>query len=68
MADPIVIFSSSNGLNNKIDPVRLPYDPDTGVQDLAVPQGVIGVKSDYVKHVRWWAPVRRAAFSMNEDR
>ncbi len=30
------MFSGSSGLNVKIDPVRLPYDPETGVQDLAV--------------------------------
>ena len=40
MAEPLNIFAGSSGLNNKVDPARLPYDPDTGVQDLAVAYNV----------------------------
>lgn len=36
MADPITIFSGSSGLNVKVDPARLRFDPETGVMDLAV--------------------------------
>jgi hypothetical protein len=36
MAKPILAFSASSGLNVKVDPARLPYNPKTGVQDLAV--------------------------------
>ena len=36
MAKPITIFRASSGLNVNIDPVRLPFDPQTGVTDLAV--------------------------------
>ncbi len=34
------IFSASNGLNTKIDPARILFDPETGVQDLAVAYNV----------------------------
>lgn len=34
------MFSGSNGLNVKIDPARLRYDPSSGVQDLAVAYNV----------------------------
>ena len=36
MSDPITIFTGSTGLNVEVDPVRLPFDKETGVQDLAV--------------------------------
>ena len=36
MPDPITIFRRSNGLNVKTDPTRIPYDPSTGIEDLAV--------------------------------
>lgn len=32
---PIPIFSGSNGLNTKIDPVRIRFDPKTGISDLS---------------------------------
>lgn len=35
MAQKITIFRGSTGLNNKIDPARLKFDPDTGVQDFS---------------------------------
>jgi len=31
----INIFKGSTGINNKIDPVRLKFDPKTGIQDMA---------------------------------
>ena len=34
MAKPIPIFRASTGLNVKVDPVRIPYDPQTGISDL----------------------------------
>lgn len=40
MADLIPIFTGSIGLNTSLDPVRLPFNPDTGVQDLAVAYNV----------------------------
>lgn len=36
MAQPIVIFRGSNGLNVKLDPARIRFDPDVGLADLAV--------------------------------
>jgi len=36
MPEPITIFRGSNGLNVKTDPTRIPFDPGTGIQDLAV--------------------------------
>lgn len=36
MAEPIVIFRGSSGLNIKADPVRIQFDQQTGIQDLAV--------------------------------
>jgi hypothetical protein len=44
----INIFTGSSGLNIKIDPARLPYDPETGVQDLAV---AVNVDHDYTGRV-----------------
>lgn len=35
MAKTIPIFKGTSGINNKIDPVRLRYNSETGVQDLA---------------------------------
>jgi hypothetical protein len=34
--NPITIFSEANGLNTKVDPRRIRFDPATGVTDLAV--------------------------------
>jgi len=34
------VFSGTTGLNTKIDPVRLKYEPETGVQELAVAYNV----------------------------
>lgn len=36
MSKPITIFTGTNGLNTKVDPVRLHFNKKTGVQDLAV--------------------------------
>ena len=36
MAQPITIFRGSAGLNVKVDPARLPFSAETGIQDLAV--------------------------------
>jgi hypothetical protein len=41
MARTMSVFKGSTGLNTKVDPVRLPYDPRTGVQDLAVAYNVV---------------------------
>lgn len=35
MPEPITIFRGSNGLNVKTDPVRIAFDPASGIQDLA---------------------------------
>ena len=40
MAKPLTVFRGSAGLNNKVDPVNLHYDPDTGVSELAVAYNV----------------------------
>jgi hypothetical protein len=40
MTETVNIFSGSNGLNTRTDPARLSFDPDTGVQDLAVAYNV----------------------------
>ena len=34
------LFSATTGLNTKVDPVRLPYNPETGIADLAVAYNV----------------------------
>ena len=36
MANIINLFKATTGLNNKIDPVRLDFDPKTGVTDLSI--------------------------------
>jgi hypothetical protein len=36
MAKPLTLFRGSMGLNVLVDPVRIAFDPQTGVQDLAV--------------------------------
>jgi hypothetical protein len=35
MAKPIPIFRGAIGINNVVDPTRLLFDPDTGIQELA---------------------------------
>ncbi len=40
MARTIKMFRGSTGLNTEVDPVRLPFDPRTGIQDLAVAYNV----------------------------
>jgi hypothetical protein len=40
MAKVLRLFSGTSGLNTKVDPARLPYNPETGVQDLAVAYNV----------------------------
>jgi hypothetical protein len=40
MAKPLKIFQASLGLNVKVDPTRITYDPENGVQDLAVAYNV----------------------------
>lgn len=35
MAKLVPIFKGTSGINNKTDPVRLAYNPETGIQDLA---------------------------------
>lgn len=44
MADPLIWLKSSNGLNDKVDPVRVRYDPNTGVTDLTE---AVNVSHDY---------------------
>ena len=36
MTEPITIFRASSGLNVKVDPTRIRFDPETGVSDMAV--------------------------------
>ena len=36
MSEPLTIFSSTTGLNTKIDPARIKFDPASGLADLAV--------------------------------
>jgi hypothetical protein len=40
MATPVTIFTGSSGLNVKVDPTRIRFDPKTGVTDLAVAYNV----------------------------
>lgn len=40
MTDTLNIFTGSTGLNTQVDPVRLLFDPQSGVQDLAVAYNV----------------------------
>jgi len=40
VAKPLIWFTGANGLNNRVDPVRLPFNPETGVQDLATAYNV----------------------------
>lgn len=37
---PIPVFRGTSGLNNKIDPVKLRWDSETGIQELAVAKDV----------------------------
>ena len=36
MSTPVRILSGGMGLNTVVDPIRLPFDPETGISDLAV--------------------------------
>ena len=36
MSKPVRILSGGMGLNTVVDPIRLPFDPETGISDLAV--------------------------------
>lgn len=36
MAQPITVFQGSTGLNTKLDPTRVRFDPQSGISDLAV--------------------------------
>ena len=58
MAEPIKIFRGSSGINNKIDPVRLRFDPKTGINDLAA-----GVNIDIDDSNR---PSRRAGYTATD--
>lgn len=40
MGKPVTIFSGTTGLNNVIDPKRLFFDPETGMQELAAAYNV----------------------------
>ena len=48
MGQLIPIFKASTGLNTKIDPTRLVFDPETGITDLAV---AYNVDHDYTGRV-----------------
>lgn len=48
MANLIPIFRASTGLNTRIDPARLVFDPETGVTDLAV---AYNIDHDYTGRV-----------------
>lgn len=41
--NPITLFTGSTGLNTTVDPVRLKFDPETGVSDLGV---AVNIKID----------------------
>ena len=59
MANPILIFSGSNGLNVKVDPARLKYDKESGVQDLAVALNVDHDETGRVSRRKGFAPTVR---------
>ena len=40
MANPVTIFKASTGLDVKVDPTRLVFDPETGISSLAVAYNV----------------------------
>jgi hypothetical protein len=56
MSSPITIFRGSSGLNTKSDPARIRFDPETGIQDLAVAVNV--------DHDRTGRVCRRKGFSV----
>lgn len=41
MSGQVLLFKGATGLNTVVDPVRLPFDPETGVSDLAVAVNVV---------------------------
>lgn len=55
MGRPITWLKGSKGLNNRIDPLRLPFDPDTGIQDLAVAVNVDLDHTGRISRRKGWA-------------
>jgi len=57
----ITVFSGATGINNIVDPVRLKFDPDTGIGELAEAVNVVIDQTGRIsrKHgmERWPSPL-----------
>jgi hypothetical protein len=54
MGKPITWLKGSRGLNNKVDPLRVEIDPETGIQDLAIAYNVDHDPSGRISRRRGW--------------
>jgi len=54
MSKPVVWLRGAKGLNNRVDPLRLEFDPDTGLQDLAVAVNVDIDHTGRISRRRGW--------------
>ena len=58
MIEPIPVYTGSVGLNTRVDPTRLPFDPDTGVTALSM---AVNVRHDDTGRVS-----RRKGYSLSQ--
>jgi hypothetical protein len=56
------LFSGATGLNTRVDPVRLMYDPETGIQDLAAAVNVDIDDSGRVSRVKGYTRVATGSY------
>lgn len=69
MGKPILWLKGSRGLNNKVDPLRVRSDPETGVQDLAIAYNVDHDESGRISRRRGWetTPITSSCHSLWSD-
>ena len=60
---PINIFRASTGLNVKVDPTRILFDPETGVTDLAVAYNIVHDRTGRPSRRKGYTEVRSEAFT-----
>ena len=60
---PITVFRASTGLNVKVDPVRIPFDPATGIADLAVAYNVDHDHTGRLSRRKGYTRVNTTAFT-----
>lgn len=56
------IFRESTGLNTVIDPLRLPYDPETGIMSLAAATNVVVDDSGMIKRRKGYTRVQEGSW------